>query len=267
MNELKRFFKRNSHNLIFKVLAGFGRALNRLYENRNHDIYSNGELVVIKKLAKFSPSVIIDGGANIGDYSLIFNQMIPGCKIFAFEPVKSTYNELKVRIKEHKNIEPIEKGLYSDNCTKEINLFDLRTHSSHSTLYDIKNSFRPIDKCFIDLVRGDDFMEEKGIDKIDYLKLDIEGAEYDAILGFEKHFRAKKIKAVQFEFGYINISTKKLLIDFYTLFEDYGYTVGKIFPKYVEFRDYDFKYEDFIGPNYIAVDKNETKLIDSLRKK
>jgi hypothetical protein len=67
--------------------------------------------------------------------------------------------------------------------------------------------------------------------------------------------------------GYINISTKKLLIDFYSFFEANGYVLGKIFPKTVEFRKYEFKYEDFIGPNFIAVKKAETNLINSLSKK
>ena len=49
MLRLKRLFKRNSHNNLLKALAGFGRAINRLYENRNHDIYSNGELTLLKK--------------------------------------------------------------------------------------------------------------------------------------------------------------------------------------------------------------------------
>jgi hypothetical protein len=42
--------------------------------------------------------------------------------------------------------------------------------------------------------------------------------------------------------------------------------VGKIFPKKVEFRKYNFIYEDFIGPNFIAVKKSETDLIASLSK-
>ena len=72
---------------------------------------------------------------------------------------------------------------------------------------------------------------------------------------------------IQFEYGYINISTKKMLLDFYTYLENKGYLVGKIFPKTVEFRKYDFKYEDFLGPNFIAVKKTETELIDLLERK
>ena len=58
----------NSHGFIFKPLAGFGRSLNRFYENRNHDAGNNGELTVLRKLSKINPSVILDVGANIGEY-------------------------------------------------------------------------------------------------------------------------------------------------------------------------------------------------------
>ena len=57
-----------------------------------------------------------------------------------------------------------------------------------------------------------------------------------------------------------------MLIDFYNFFEAHDYIVGKIFPKKVEFRKYNFVYDDFIGPNFIAVKKSETKLIDLLSK-
>lgn len=265
MKALKRYFKRNTHNLFFKGLAGFGRSLNRLYENRNHDIHSNGELSVIKKISKIKPKVIIDGGANIGGYSMFINKYIPSCKVYSFEPVESTYNKLLKKVKSHDNITPINKGLFSNNCSKEINLFDSNTHSS---LYDIKGvSYQSSNKSTIELIRGDDFIKANNIESIDFMKLDLEGAEFDALIGFQESLKNGIIKAIQFEYGYINISTKKLLIDFYELFNKYGYTLGKIFPKTVEFRDYEFKHEDFIGPNFIAVNKKESKLIEILKKK
>ncbi|MEN8248479.1 MAG: FkbM family methyltransferase [Bacteroidota bacterium] len=265
MKKLKRFFKRNSHNVVSKNLAGFGRSLNRFYENRNHDINSNGEIPVIQKISKLNPSVIIDGGANIGNYSLTLNQYAPQATIYAFEPVVSTYDKLKNNVNEFKNIIPVNKGLFSENCTKEINIFKSHTHSS---IYDIKGvPYQTTDTQTIELIRGDDFVNENDITEIDFVKLDLEGAEYDAIIGFENLLKGKNIKAIQFEYGYINITSKKLLLDFYTLLNDYGYSIGKIFPKIVEFRDYEFKYEDFIGPNFIAVNNEEEELINTLRKK
>lgn len=261
---LKRLFKRNSHNFIFKPLAGFGRALNRFYENRNHDIHSNGEITVLRKLAKTQPSVIIDGGANVGDYSVMAGSMFPGCRIYSFEPVKDTFQKLSEKMKFHSDIHPINKGLFKENCSKEINLFETDEHSS---LYNIEGlQYTSNQKEVIELIRGDDFVKEKNIESIDLLKLDIEGAEYDALSGFEESLRNGIIKMVQFEYGYINVTTKNLLIDYYNFFEKHDYLVGKIFPKIVEFRKYDLIYEDFLGPNFIAVKKTETGLIELLSK-
>jgi hypothetical protein len=48
-----------------------------------------------------------------------------------------------------------------------------------------------------------------------------------------------------------------LLYDFHSFFKELGYVVGKIYPGYVEFREYDMlDDEDFIGPNYLAVNEN-----------
>jgi FkbM family methyltransferase len=264
MNELKRFFKRNSHNGLCRQLAGFGRSLNRFYENRNHDIYSNGEITILKKLSTFNPSVIIDGGANTGKYSLAVSTLCPGSRVYAFEPVNNTFNELTRNVIELKNVVTFKKGLFSENCTKEINLY---SSNEHSSLFQLEkfNHQAPV-RELIELIRGDDFIRENSIGMIDFLKLDLEGAEFDAIMGFKECFHRKKIKAVQFEYGYLNIATRRLLIDFYEFFEEQGYLLGKIFPKKVEFRKYDFKYEDFIGPNFIAVNKEETALVTLLSK-
>ncbi|TRX71250.1 FkbM family methyltransferase [Carboxylicivirga sp. M1479] len=265
MNSLKKIFKRNTHTYCFKQLAGFGRALNRLYENRNHDIDSNGELVVQKKLSAFKPKVIVDGGANIGKYSKMLHKEHPDCIIYAFEPVKETYNTLLQNVGHLKNVVAINKGLFSCHCEKEIYLFNSNTHSS---LFDIKGVASKYNNVqTIDLIRGDSYAKDNKLEVIDFLKLDLEGAEYDALLGFENLLREKKIKAIQFEYGYINITTRKLLIDFYELLNKYGYKVGKIFPKTVEFRPYNHKYEDFIGPNFIAVNDDEIELIRILENK
>lgn len=262
---LKRIFKKNTHNLFFKALAGFGRALNRLYENRNHDIYSNGEFMVLQKISKLNPSIIIDGGANIGKYSLLVNKLIPRAKIYAFEPVENTFEKLKENTKHIDKIIPIKKGLYKNNGSAEINLF---TSNTHSSIFDIQGrNYGAIDKQTIELIKGDDFLKEHQIKEVDFLKVDIEGAEYDAITGFQEFFDKGAIKIIQFEYGKINITTKKLLLDFHNYFESKGYILGKIFPKTVEFRKYEYKHEDFLGPNFIAVKKTETELIKLLMKK
>lgn len=265
MGTLKRLFKKNTHNVLFKNLAGFGRSLNRMYENKNYDIHSNGEITIINKLTSGNSPVVIDGGANVGAYSLAVQAVNPKAKIYAFEPVNSTFKQLQENVKHCPNVTVVQKGLYKENKEQEIHLFPSTTHSS---LYDIKGWKHTSEETeTILLTAGDSFLESHKIPNVDLLKIDIEGAEYDAIKGFEKSLRTGKIRAVQFEYGYINITTKKLLIDYYEYFESVGYTVGKIFPKIVEFRKYSHKHEDFLGPNFIAVRKTDTDLIRLLENK
>ncbi|MCF8223565.1 MAG: FkbM family methyltransferase [Bacteroidales bacterium] len=259
---LKKLFKRNTHNGFFRALGDFGLVIRRFYENRNHDIHSNGELTVIKKLAKLEPSVIIDGGANTGRYSMILNKHCKDATIYSLEPVKSTFNILSDNTEKIPEINPVNKGLFSSSIEKEINIFPSHTHSS---LYDIKGvPYSKVEQCRISLIDGDTLLNTLGIERADFIKLDLEGSEYEALLGFKEAFSKGNIRMVQFEYGYINITTRKLLIDFYDFFEQYGYQVGKIFPKSVEFRPYKFKYEDFIGPNFIAVRKKDKELINLL---
>ena len=255
----KKWFKRNSHNLVFKALSGFGRSINRLYENRNHDIESNGELTILQKLSTLKPTVIVDGGANKGNYSLWANKYCPASNIYAFEPVNETFEKLKENTKDKKCIFCINQGLFNAETTKAIHLFSSDTHAS---VFDIKGlSYPSVGTTEISLIRGDQFFKERNIQHIDLLKLDLEGAEFEALMGFKEMIKAGSIRMIQFEYGYINITTKKLLLDFYQFFQEYDYIVGKVFPKKVAFRDYHFKYEDFLGPNHVAIRKSDTSLI------
>jgi hypothetical protein len=135
----------------------------------------------------------------------------------------------------------------------------------HSSLYS-HNGITSETKTIIDIevIKGDDYVHSIGIEKIDLLKLDIEGAEMKALKGFENCLREKRIRVVQFEYGYLNILTKNLLMDYYDFFEPLGYRVGKLYPKKIEFKPYSNKLEDFIGPNYVAVLETEIEFIRSV---
>ena len=64
----------------------------------------------------------------------------------------------------------------------------------------------------IETVKGDDFLSENHINKIDLLKIDTEGSEMEVLKGFEKSIDNKIIRAVQFEYGYINFRCLRSII-------------------------------------------------------
>ncbi len=260
MNFLKRVAKLNSHNILIKPFAGLGRSINRFYENRNHHAETNCELRVLQKISVLNPKTIFDVGANVGDYAEMARRTCAEAKIYSLEPVQSTFEILERSLKERKieNVHAIKKRLFKENKTIKINIYPGHEHAS---IHDLEGvSYSSVGQNAIEVVKGDSLMEESQLNSIDLLKLDIEGAEMDALIGFEKAFREKKIRAIQFEYGYINITSKILLCDYYDFFKAFGYKIGKIYPKSVEFREYAFKHEDFIGPNFIAIHESDHEL-------
>lgn len=255
---LKRIFKRNTHNLLFKLISSAGRSINRMYENRNHDTQSNGEEWLINRVARINPKTIFDVGANTGKYVLLAKKHNPGAQVVCFEPVNSTFEKLKTITAPLSNVRLVKSGLFDENKKLTINIYPSHTHAS---VFDLKAvPYESVGKEEIDLIVGDDYMQNNNIESIDLLKLDVEGAELNAIKGFKNALSNKKIRIIQFEYGYINITTKNLLIDYYEYLGQFGYIVGKLYPKKVEFREYQHKYEDFIGPNMIAIRKDDLDL-------
>jgi len=260
--KLKILYKRNSHNALTKALAGFGRAMNRLYENRNHNIYSNGEVDIIKKISKINPEVIFDVGANVGNYAKEVIRFCPHAKIYAFEPVLKTFEELQNNLDFENSVQLVNKGMSDTNDKIEFFIYDGSEHTSHFKIEG--KAFENKDSVTLDVVKGDDFMETENINHIDLLKIDVEGAEMKVLNGFRQALQNNQIDIIQFEYGYINITTNILLKDYYHFLNDLGYEVGKIYPKSVDFREYHYKHENFIESNYLAVNRDKKEIIDML---
>lgn len=258
MLAIKRLFKRNTHNLFFKLLSTAGRSINRFYENRNHDIQSNGEEWLIKQISKIHPALIFDVGANIGKYCLLAKKHNPTTQVVCFEPVKSTFLKLKSIVDTLANVTLVNAGLFDENKKITINIYPSHTHASVFNLKAVP--YECTGKEEIGLISGDDYVNDHKIEFIDLLKLDVEGAELNVIKGFKNALAQKKIRIIQFEYGYINVTTKNLLVDYYEYLTQFGYIIGKLYPKKVEFRGYQHKHEDFIGPNMIAIAGDDVEL-------
>ena len=254
-----KLYRQNCRFVVFKILSESGKKFYNIYENKNYDQSTNGESRVLKVLSAFNQSVVFDVGANIGNWSLLASKWSSDSTIYAFEPIKSSYKKLKEL--NLKNIKTFEYGLGQDD--RELMFYDYgecsgvcsQYHSSH------RKKFK---KVKVKIVNGDRFCQDNYIDHLDFLKMDTEGSELDILKGFHQMLVSKKITAIQFEYGKINIVSKSLLVDFYNYLKPLGYAIGKIYPKTVDFRDYNIVHEDFCGPNFIAVKISENKIIQDL---
>ena len=111
---------------------------------------------------------------------------------------------------------------------------------------------------------GDEFIEGERISQINYMKIDVEGAEHLVLAGLKKALEEGKIDAICFEYGEFNIASRSFLKDLYETLGRYNYEVGRLFPSWVEFLPWDKKLETFNKGNYVAIRKELSDLIKNL---
>jgi FkbM family methyltransferase len=237
------------NNRVFRTTAKLFRQYLRWFENANYKPARNGERWLLAALSGERIRIVVDVGANVGTWSLMAAKAIPDSTIYALEVVPDTAAALQARVGNHDRIKCFNLGLAAHTGT-----LSLRYHSAastHATFTDYPHKWTG-ERIECPVMRGDEFFAQEGIAEVDFLKLDVEGAEHLVLQGLEDRLREQRVRFVQFEYGRVNILTHFLLRDFYELFATYGYVVGKIYPDYVDFRDYDLSDEDFLGPNYLA---------------
>lgn len=244
-----------------QAMAAFCSAFLLAHNNHNYDLATNGEQWVLRRLAPFAPSVIFDVGANAGDWLTAALAALPGAHAHAFEIVEDTFAKLHRRVGGRADVTANAFGLSDSGGSLEMHLFDDDDEIASYVPYPHGSFTRR--KCPVR--RGDDYVRQHAIDRINFLKLDVEGAEHLVLEGFSQTIDAGKIDVIQFEYGRVNILTHFLLFDFYNLLETKGYTVGKIYPDHVDFRPYTLEDEDFIGPNYLAVRTARGDVIGALK--
>ena len=112
--------------------------------------------------------IVIDAGAWIGDFSAYAS--VKGAKVYAFEPSKATIDYLKITQQLNENIHIIEKGLGNK---QEVSY--LAINDADSAGYRITDNSINSEK--IEITTIDDFVAEQKLEKVDFIKADIEGFE------------------------------------------------------------------------------------------
>lgn len=123
------------------------------------------------------PDIIIDAGANIGLASIFFANKYPNAKIIAIEPQMNNFELLIKNVESYSNIFPVQAALWNQNC--EINLVDpglgnwgFMTEEDNSAGARLGSFSHKVNAITVDKI-----IRDYKFDKIDILKIDIEGAE------------------------------------------------------------------------------------------
>jgi len=252
---------KHRRNSVIRALDRIALRLHKGIENFNHDHRTNGELDLLRKLADAEPTCIFDVGANRGAWAKLAHQTFSKATIHCFEIAPPTFENLVFGTRGYDRVRLNNFGL-SDQSGNTILHFDAEQDGLTSGIEIVcaSNAKQLMGK----VSTGDEYVRANGVNSIDLLKIDVEGMEERVLRGFQKSLENKVVKAIQFEYGMVSIATHFLLRDFYQLLDPFGFVIGKIYPTYVAFREYDFRHENFVDANFLAVHR-ESPVLPALR--
>jgi len=233
-------------NFLFKIIDFF-------YQKKKYSF--------LKKRINKDINIFIDIGAHHGDTISEFLEIFSINTIYAFEPSKENFNKLKVKKDEIEKsisvkIKIFPYGLGNKNDVLQLNeiadgvsnTFNALNINSRyfkrkkfiTTLFGIKKFIK--NKVPTKVIRLKEFIEREKIDKVDFIKIDTEGFEFNILLGLENDI--KKVKFILFEHHYDNMIIKNYKFkDINKLLKDNGFK--KIFKTRMPFRkSFDYIYEN-----------------------
>lgn len=236
------------------------------YNDFTYDFDTNGESLLLERLSRYPFKTVFDVGANTGNWSKRASAAFPNAVIHAFELSKSTRAKLKENLANPCYV-VAEFALGAKEG--EIQYKDYGDRSTVSTLVEaatFHDARLPFNIQTAKIVTGDSYLVSANIEKVDLLKIDVEGAEFQVLEGFKQSLKESRIRVIQFEYGYNNGDEGHLMKDFYALLSNAGYEIGKIWSAGVRFSPFEYSMNNFdSGPNYLAVAKSESAIIESLR--
>lgn len=137
------------------------------------------ERYVIKNIL-FEGDCVFDIGANFGYFTVYMKRFCPSLDLYAFEPIKSTYATLlrNLTYNDLQDVKTYNHGFSNENGDVVFNIPEqlggawASMGTGVSSVYNYK-----INQELASVRKLDDFVTQQHIDKIDFIKCDVEGAE------------------------------------------------------------------------------------------
>jgi FkbM family methyltransferase len=194
--------------------------LSIFYEEKEKEIFDR-QFLLIEALGIDSP-LIFDVGANIGQSVDCYSKAKPESIIHCFEPNPYAFEKLVLHCKNRNHVKLVNSALsdrygstrfYATQRTELSSL--LRPESWLSALSsDEKYKF---DELFISCITLDQYCQDSGIEWIDILKIDVQGAEPKVLQGGAKLLSSNRIGLIYLEVmladTYVNQATLVQLLE------------------------------------------------------
>lgn len=155
------------------------------------------------------PQIIFEIGANYGQDAegLRYYFDLPESNVYCFE----AHPDICKEIKKLYNFNVYNSAVYNQEKEMEFNVVDINSSNTGVSSLLSAEYNKDFKKIKLKSIRMDNFMKEHKIDKIDFLKLDVEGCNYEVLEGFGD--RLKDVNVIHIEAEHIEIWKDQKLFD------------------------------------------------------
>lgn len=183
-------------NTSFQIIHEETTIENEIFWNGLGNSWEHDTIWIWEILVK-DAKTIVDIGANTGVYSLMARAINKTADIYAFEPVERTNKLFAANVALNKFNVNIEKIALSNVNGSQVFYDTINSTQTSASLNPDKlknndDSKAGIIEYEVKTMRLDSYVEEKGIGKIDLIKIDIEMHEPEALEGYAEHIQKHK---------------------------------------------------------------------------
>jgi len=148
----------------------------------------------------FDPRVVFDVGANIGQSTKSYTSRWPAVRVYAFEPVPDVFAQLQASVAGDSRIECHRLALGSRSGGGTIVLGETETMGHLTTGTESAQELRA-GTVRVDIATIDEFSAARAIERINYLKIDTEGADLEVLKGAERVLANQSADFIEAEAG------------------------------------------------------------------
>jgi FkbM family methyltransferase len=226
----------------------------------SNDMCTNGESSLQRWMMDLVPPGrafhVIDVGANIGQWSASMlaaarrSGRLEDLDLHAFEPSACTYERLALAL--HGEQVSLRRIALSDRTGTSL-LHVVAPGAGTNSLHAPAGGPGQDDTEEVATATLDSYAGQAGLDHVTLVKIDTEGHDLAVLRGARRLFAEQRISVAQFEYNHRWVYSRAYLWDVFDLLEPFGYRLGKLTPRGVEFYPrWDPDLETYIEGNYVA---------------
>jgi FkbM family methyltransferase len=220
--------------MIRQIVRKTVRALG--YDLRRFTPASDSLLEICHLLRRVATPVIFDVGAHHGQTARAFAKSFPTAALYCFEPFPESFAHL-VNNSAHypaATLEPIgfaevggQHEFHINESAPTNSLLELQSGAASTW---VNSALSPVTEVVCNFQTLDDYVEEKAIQRIDLLKLDVQGAEHKVLKGAEIALRAKRISHIYMEIIIAETYSGQMRFgDYLNLMDSFGFKLRGLF--------------------------------------